>query len=96
VSSPEGDSYHINLPPRHFRAGLQFVPSFGLIVVAVRSSAALGPYSSGKRSEMDRDFPIAKGGLLAAKNLGGEFEDFDVVGTIGPIVAPADDYVAAG
>jgi hypothetical protein len=32
VSSPEGDSYHINLPPRHFRAGLQFVPSFGLFM----------------------------------------------------------------
>jgi len=25
----------------------------------------------------------------------GEFEDFDVGGTVGPIVVPADDYVAA-
>src|SRR5262249_44879455 len=27
---------------------------------------------------------------------GGEFEDFDVGGRVGPVVAPADDYVAAG
>jgi hypothetical protein len=27
---------------------------------------------------------------------GGEFEDFDLGGAVGPVVAPADDYVAAG
>ena len=26
----------------------------------------------------------------------GEFEDLDVDGTVGPVVMPADDYVAAG
>lgn len=27
---------------------------------------------------------------------GGEFEDFDLGGAIGPVVAPANDYIAAG
>ena len=27
---------------------------------------------------------------------GGEFEDLDVGGAVGPVVTPADDYVAAG
>lgn len=29
-------------------------------------------------------------------NQGGELEDFDVLGAVGPIVAPADDNVATG
>ena len=29
-------------------------------------------------------------------NEGGELEDFDLVGAVGPVVAPADDHVATG
>ncbi len=29
-------------------------------------------------------------------NQGGQFEDFDVLGAVGPIVAPANDNVATG
>ena len=29
-------------------------------------------------------------------NAGGKFEDLDVGGAVGPVVMPADDYVAAG
>jgi hypothetical protein len=33
--------------------------------------------------------------MLEGLEAGGKVEDFDVGGAVGPVVAPADDYVAA-
>ena len=35
-------------------------------------------------------------GLAQGLDAGGKLEDLDVGGTVGPVVMPADDYVAAG
>ena len=35
-------------------------------------------------------------GAAQGFDVGGKVEDFDVGGAVGPVVAPTDDYVAAG